>query len=155
VWDVIDHLHGSRRQGGDGAASRPVPFDMPFDVAEWKSGGAILDVRHCWGASVGRVVHIRQVWVTWQGGRAGGAILNVRHSTLLGCRCRVCRPRSASVGGHRLRGLGVHCAGVEVAMVSVVLGAIEVEEGGGGGARGRTTSLSRFESMCWQFDVGV
>ena len=59
------------------------------------------------------------------------------------------------MGGHRPQGLGIHCAGMEVATVSELWGAIKVEEGSGGGARGRTTSLSRFELMCWQFGVGV
>ena len=68
---------------------------------------------------------------------------------------RGCCSCLASVGGHRLQGLGIHCAGMEVATVSVLWGAIKVEEGGGGGARGRITSLSRFELMCWQFDVRV
>ena len=105
-------VDGNRRQDRDGATSRPVTFD----VAGWKSGGCHPQ-RRC--------------------------------STLLGCKHRhvVHSASCRGGGGHRLRGLGANCAGaihdgcgVEAAMVLVMLGTIEVEEEGGSGARGRTTS---------------
>jgi len=104
-------VDGNRRQGRDGATSRPVTFD----VAGWKSGGChpqcrrstLLGCRHRARRPLGKL-------------EGGGHRLHE-----LGVNCA-----GAIHDG----------CGVEAAMVLVVLGTIEVEEEGGSGVRGRMTS---------------